>query len=90
MLFTIQDEIDELSLNMAINQLETLARRGYFSLPEYTAEEHHDENGNPLWHVECHIEEVAYYFDADDSSKKRAKKEAALDMLNYVLENNEE
>lgn len=86
MLYTIQDEIDEPSLNMAINQLETLARRGYFSLPEYTAEEHHDENGNPFWHVECHIEEVEYYFDADSSSKKQAKKQAAYDMLMYVLD----
>lgn len=86
MLYTIQDEIDEPSLNMAINQLETLARRGYFSLPEYTAEEHHDENGNPIWHVECHIDEVEYYFDADSSSKKQAKKQAAYDMLMYVLD----
>lgn len=86
MLYTIQDEIDEPSLNMAINQLETLARRGYFSLPEYTAEEHHDENGNPFWHVECHIDEVEYYFDADSSSKKQAKKQAAYDMLIYVLD----
>lgn len=86
MLYTIQDEIDEPSLNMAINQLETLARRGYFSLPEYTAEEHHDENGNPFWHVECHIDEVEYYFDADSSSKKQAKKQAAYDMLRYVLD----
>lgn len=86
MLYTIQDEIDEPSLNMAINQLETLARRGYFSLPEYTAEEHHDENGNPFWHVECHIDEVEYYFDAESSSKKQAKKQAAYDMLMYVLD----
>ena len=86
MLYTIQDEIDEPSLNMAINQLETLARRGYFSLPEYTAEEHHDENGNPIWHVKCHIDEVEYYFDADSSSKKQAKKQAAYDMLMYVLD----
>ena len=85
MLYTIQDEIDEPLLNMAINQLETLARRGYFSLPEYVAEEHHDENGNPIWHVECHIEEVEYYFDAESSSKKQAKKQAAYDMLMYVL-----
>lgn len=85
MLYTIQDEIDEPSLNMAINQLETLARRGYFSLPEYVAEEHYDENGNPIWQVECHIDEVEYYFDADASSKKQAKKQAAYDMLMYVL-----
>lgn len=90
MLFTIRDEIDNPSLNMAINQLETLARRGYFSLPEYVAEERHDEDGNPIWHVECHIDEVEYYFDAEASSKKQAKKEATFEMLKYVLDNYEE
>ena len=30
MLYTIKDEIVNPSLNMAINQLETLSRRGYF------------------------------------------------------------
>ena len=89
LLFSIEDEIDEPTLEMAINQLETLARRGYFSLPEYEYEESHDEDGNPIWHVECHIDEMEYYFSADNSSKKRAKKEAAFDMLNYVLENYE-
>ena len=56
-------------------------------MPEYVYEESHDDNGNPVWHVECYIEEMEYYYSADDSSKKRAKKEAAFDMLNYVLNN---
>lgn len=90
MLCTIRDEIDNPSIEMAINQLETLARRGYFSIPEYEFEEIHDEDGNPVWHVKCFIHEIDYYFEADSSSKKQAKKEAALDMLNYVLENYEE
>lgn len=89
-LYNIRDEIDNPSLNMAINQLETLSRRGYFSLPEYEAKELHDNNGNPFWHVECHIDEVKYYFDADSSSKKKAKKKAAYEMLEYVLDNYEE
>ena len=86
MLYTIRDEIDEPSVNMAINQLETLSRRGYFSLPEYEFTESHDNDGNPFWHAECRIEEVEYYFDADSPSKKQAKKEAAYEMLLYVLE----
>lgn len=85
LLFTIRDEIENPNMDDAIGQLETLARRGYFSLPEYVYEEVHDEDGNPIWHVECYIEEVEYYFDADESSKKQAKKQAAYDMLMYVL-----
>lgn len=89
LLISVKDEIDEPSPELAINQLETLSRRGYFSLPEYVFEETHDKNGNPIWHVECHIEEMEYYYYADSSSKKKAKKEAAFDMLQYVLENYE-
>ncbi len=90
LLFSILDEIEEPTLEMAINQLETLARRGYFSLPEYEYEESYDEDGNPIWHVECHIDEMERYYSADDSTKKGAKKEAAFDMLKYVLDNYEE
>lgn len=88
-LFTIRDEIDEPTITMAINQLETLARRGYFSLPEYKFEQQYDENGNPVWYVECHITEMEYYYFATANSKKQAKKEAAYDMLLYVLDHYE-
>ncbi len=90
LLFSIKNEIEQPNLEDAINQLEILARRGYFSIPTYEYSESHDENGNPIWHVECHVEETEYYSYADDSSKKRAKKQAAFDMLNYVLDSYEE
>lgn len=89
-LFTIQDEIENPNINDAISQLEILARRGYFSLPLYEFREDFDENGNPVWTAECHIDEEEYYFDATDSSKKAAKKQAAYDMLMYVLGYDEE
>lgn len=88
--FTIKDEIDEPTLEMAINQLEILARRDYFSLPKYVAEERHDENGNPVWQVSCSIEEFDVSYTIESSSKKSAKKEAAFEMLKYVLDNYEE
>ena len=62
-----------------------MARRGYFSIPEYVYEEEHDEDGNSVWHVECHIEEEEYYFESTAASKKTAKKQAAFEMLEYVL-----
>ncbi|MBM6921514.1 ribonuclease III family protein [Phocea massiliensis] len=85
MLFTIRDEIDNPNRDMAVNQLETLARRGYFSLPTYTFKQTYDDDGNPIWNCECHIEEEEYYFDETSSSKKAAKKGAAYSMLMYVL-----
>ena len=90
LLFTIRDEIDEPSIEMAINQLEILSRRGYFSIPKYEYKEKHDGDGNPIWHVECHIDELDAAFAGESSLKKQAKKEAAFEMLQYVLENYEE
>ncbi len=86
LLFTIQDEIPNPSWDMSINQLETLARRGYFSIPTYYFSQEYDPDGNPVWYVECHIKEYDTYFYAESSSKKEAKKEAAYEMLRYVLD----
>lgn len=85
LLWTIQDEIENPCKKMAINQLETLARRGYFSLPTYNYYEDYDEDGNPVWKCECHIEEEDIYYWATSSSKKDAKKDAAWRMLRHVL-----
>lgn len=86
MLFDIHDEIENPNLEDSINQLEILARRGYFELPKYVFAESHDEDGNPIWHVECHIEGVKNYYAADGSSKRKAKKEAAFKMLSYIID----
>lgn len=85
-LHTIRNELENPNRNEAIGQLEILARRGYFTLPTYEFEQEHDENGNPVWTAKCYVEEAEYYFDATSSSKKEAKKDAAFEMLKYVLE----
>jgi ribonuclease-3 len=90
LLSTIQDEIEEPSKSMAINQLETLSRRGYFDLPKYKYTETHDKNGNPVWQVTCMVNDFDKVFNATDSSKKKAKKKAAFKMLIYILENYDE
>ena len=87
---SIQDEIENPSKNEAINQLEILARRGYFSIPTYEFRQEHDENGNPIWNCECYIEEVEPCFEATASTKKEAKKSAAFEMLEYVLNEEDE
>lgn len=85
-LLSIKDEIDNPNKNESISQLEILARRGYFSIPEYEFEQTYDNNGNSVWNCKCFIDEVEYYFESSSSSKKDAKKSAAFEMLNYVLE----
>ena len=85
MLFTIRDEIPNPNINDAINQLEILARRGYFSIPFYDFVQEYDNNGNPVWQCTCHIKEITKDFFAKSSSKKYAKKQAAYQMLKHTL-----
>lgn len=86
LLFTIQDEIENPNRLEAINQLETLARRGYFSIPTYKFEQLYDENGNPIWQCNCYIKEKDYYYSSTASSKKEAKKNSAFLMLKEILD----
>ncbi len=68
----------------AINQLETLCRRGYFALPVYEFTKK-VECGRDKWNVVCSIKEYRQKFGAEDFSKTEAKKTAAFAMLKYVL-----
>ena len=85
LLSTIRDEIETPNKDDAINQLEILARRGYFSIPTFSFEETYDRDGNPIWKAVFHIEEYDCSFIAESSSKKDAKKAAAFAMLKFVL-----
>lgn len=85
LLLGIRDEIETPNLEDAISQLEILARRGYFPIPEYGFAETHDKDGNPIWKCECHISGKTKGTSSKDSSKKNAKKQAAYKMLCYVL-----
>lgn len=86
---SIKNEIRYPNKAEAINQLETLARRGYFSIPTYKFKEEYDKNGNPIWQCECHIKEKEKYFLSKYSSKKGSKKSSAFKMLMYLLEDEE-
>lgn len=87
LLFTIRDEIENPNKNDSINQLEILARRGYFSIPQYIFQQKYDNDGNPIWICKCSIAEYDKVFSTKKSSKKDAKKETAYKMLKYVLNN---
>lgn len=85
MLLSIKDEIEDPNYNDSIGQLEILARRDYFSIPEYEFTETHDKDGNPIWDCKCSIKEKEIVTSGRSSSKKEAKKQAAFDMLTFVL-----
>lgn len=85
LIMTIKDEISNPNKKEAISQLETLARRGYFSLPTYDFKQSFANNGNPVWHCTCFIPEKNKRFSATSSSKKEAKKTVAFLMLKFIL-----
>lgn len=89
LLFTIKDEIENPNQRDAINQLETLARRGYFSLPRYDFTEEHDLDGNPIWHCVCCIAEFAWKTTGESSKKTDSKRIAAFSALMRVLKGHE-
>ncbi len=86
LLFSMNDEIEDPSRDMAINQLEILSRRGYFVLPEYSFEEAYDGDGNPVWSCTVSIPETSVEFSAECSSKKDSKKDAAYKLLVHLLD----
>lgn len=82
---TIKDEIPNPNLDESINQLEILARRGYFAIPKYSFEETHDADGNPHWKSICLIEGRKDKTSGTSTKKMEAKKKAAYKMLCKVL-----
>ena len=63
-----------------------LYQKGFIEEPEYTFKETHDEDGNPIWHCECDVDELEEVYFGDSSVKKDAKKEAALGALCKLLD----
>lgn len=87
LLLSIKDEIENPNKEDAINQLEILARRSYFSIPEYDYALGHDPDGNPIWTSNCYIKEYDDSWSSNALSKKEAKKSAAYEALKFVLSN---
>ena len=85
MLLSIKDEIDNPNFDDSINQLEILSRRGYFDLPTYDFTETHDSDGNPVWDCICRIKAKDRVTNGKSSLKKDAKRKAAFEMLENVL-----
>ncbi len=90
LLITMADEIGDPAPDKAVSQLQELAQKGYFALPEYTYEEAHDGDGNPVWTCACRIEGYKYYYTSRSSSKKESKRGAAYAMLKGILSHDNE
>lgn len=87
-LYTIKDEITEkITIDNAINKLQELADKGYYSRPVYDQpnEQVYDDNGNPVWSCTCHVYSNSLQKTAISQNKKMAKKYAAYLVLIDIL-----
>ena len=84
LLYDLIDEIGEPDIDRAINQLQELYQKGYIGEPRYIFAESYDNNGNPVWHCECHVDGQERWNEY--TSKKQGKKEVAYDMLCDLLD----
>ena len=82
--YNIKDEIKEPSLDQAVNQLQELWQKGYFSEPVYEFEES-IEDGQVTWEARVDINEYSFYCSGISSTKKEAKKRASYNMLLEIL-----
>lgn len=79
------DEIGEPDRERAINQLQELYQKRYIGEPSYQFSERYDDNGNPIWRCECHVDGKDEFWYGDYASKKQGKKSVAFDMLCDIL-----
>ena len=85
-----EDIVGEPDYDTAVEQLNTLATKGYIEQPDYDFEETYDNDGNPEWECVCSIEGYDYSFTNSASSKKVAKRDSAYEMLRHICGYDEE
>lgn len=85
MLFSMEDEIGEPTLERAVSQLQELSQKGYIEMPEYTFASGYDKDGNQLWRCECSVKGVEHSYVNTEFTKKEAKRASAYEMLLFVL-----
>ncbi len=82
----IQKYIVKIDENFAANQLHELRQKGLIKDPKYEfSETGHDKDGNPIWNCKCKLEGTDYPFEAEDTSKKKAKQKASAKALFFLI-----
>lgn len=83
LLFTLSDIIKDPTLDKAVNQLQELAFKEYISMPEYHLEELKDEEHDQIWKCVVYVDDAS--FEAVALTKRQSKKQAALLMLQHLM-----
>lgn len=90
--FLCKEEIkrfsESLDFENPVSTLHELSQKKVIMEVRYEFNEHHDENGNPIWNCKAILEGFGT-FESDDASKKHAKQEAAEKLLRFIDEKKE-
>ncbi|MBQ9899791.1 MAG: hypothetical protein IJM36_01545 [Acholeplasmatales bacterium] len=70
-----------------INQLQELFAKGFINEPVYKIAMKGTNNGIDIWKCRIMIEGYKESFNAEDTSKKNAKRIVAFQMLKYIIDN---
>ena len=70
-----------------INQLQELFAKGFINEPVYKIAMKGTNNGVDIWKCRIMIEGYKESFNAEDTSKKNAKRIVAFQMLKYIIDN---
>ena len=80
------EEVGNPDKENAVSQLHELFQKDFIEEPEYSFEETHDENGNPVWHCTCDFEDLKSLCEAVNSSKKEVKKIVSYNALCQLMD----
>ncbi len=82
----MDDIIQDITLETAINKLQELAQKGYISMPDYSQVMKYDDDNNQIWMCKCTIKSHSIEMSGTSSSKKTAKKIAAHECILNVID----
>ena len=68
-----------------VNQLQELFLKGFINEPVYKISLKGSNSGVDIWKCRILIDGIRESFSAEDTSKKTAKRQAAFQMINYIL-----
>ena len=82
---SIKRKFQNIDYENPVSMLHELFQKKVVMESRYEFNEYHDENGNPVWNCKVLLEGYGA-FSADSISKKQAKQEAALKLLQFIVD----
>ena len=86
LLLKMEDIVGYPDIDKCVNQLQELFVKGFINEPQYKIAMKGSNNGIDIWKCRILIDGYKESFSSEDTSKKTAKRNAAFQMLKYIME----